>query len=122
MKIKQLFSVTTIISVAMLLAGCVGGSGYYDGYRDYGPSYVRTSGSGVIYRNSPRYRSGHYRSNRYYRQDRPRYDSRHIRSKNRDVRNVRNQQRAKQKPVRNDRDVRRQIKRTPENHNRRLPR
>src|SRR5690606_21037661 len=90
MKIKQLFSVTTILSLGLFLTGCVDGPGYYDGYRDYGPSYARYSGSHVIYRSSPRIRTGHYRSDRYYRPDHSRYDRHHIRSKNRDVKHDRN--------------------------------
>lgn len=123
MKIKQLFSVTTILSLGLFLAGCVDGPGYYGGYRDYGPSYARYSGSHVVYRNGPRYRNRHYRGNRYYRSDHPRYDRRHVRSKNRDVKRIRNHKRVEGKPAWRGQDARRPIKRRmPENRNRRFPR
>lgn len=83
MTLKALVSAATVALLSLVLSGCVSDSYYYDGYRDYGPAYGRYESSAVIYRTGPRYRSQHYRSGRYYRDDRPRRDRREARSPNR---------------------------------------
>lgn len=74
---KALTSISTVIVLSFTLAGCVSESYSYDGYRDYGPSYGGYySGSGITYRNGPRYDSRYYRDRRDHRSDRWRNDSR----------------------------------------------
>jgi len=83
---KALTSISTVIVLSFTLAGCVSESYSYDGYRDYGPSYGGYySGSGISYRNGPRYDSRYYRDRREYRSDRWRNDSRRPRRERNDA-------------------------------------